>query len=521
MLAFALMVKRSLGSGRAFGLLLLTLLATACATRAPEIPAPFAILFIDGGTGRPVPLVEVRTTNGIRLYSDNEGYVAFQEPELMDRPVYFTVRSDGYHLPVDDADADPAAITPLTAPGATLTVALERTQPAERLQRLTGQGRTRHREIATGVPGAAGPPGGVMGQDTTMAVRHGDVVRWFWGDTLAADGPLGNFGTASATTPWPVSVETGITFDYAVDAAGFTRPMFEDGDGAVWVHGVTTVADATGRERIAAHYARHRTLVRTTEQGIALFDDAGERFEPVRVLARNEIRHPAGQAFRQAVDGTDYIYFATPFPRLRVRARLADLLDPMTYESYTCIGADGAVERDGAGHAVWRWRRGAAPLGPSAEAGLIAAGRLDAADAHWQPVDAESGEAIVLHAGSVRWNPYRSRFVMIANRAGAPDSNLGDVYYAESRTPEGPWQRAVRIATHTHYAFYNPVQHDFLDEAGGRVIFFEGTYSHTFSTTEEPVPRYDYNQLLYRLDLSDPRLAPAHVPDRPERIRTM
>ncbi|MGD8831398.1 MAG: hypothetical protein PVF57_12415, partial [Pseudomonadales bacterium] len=83
------------------------------------------------------------------------------------------------------------------------------------------------------------------------------------------------------------------------------------------------------------------------------------------------------------------------------------------------------------------------------------------------------------------------------------------------------WQRAVRIATHTHYAFYNPVQHDFLDEAGGRVIFFEGTYSHTFSTTEEPVPRYDYNQLLYRLDLSDPRLAPAHVPDRPERIRTM
>src|SRR5262249_10991329 len=45
---------------------------------------------------------------------------------------------------------------------------------------------------------------------------------------------------------------------------------------------------------------------------------------------------------------------------------------------------------------------------------------------------------------------------------------------------------------------------------------FEGTYSHTFSGNQNPTPRYDYNQLMYRLDLADPRLAlPQAVADPP------
>ena len=38
-------------------------------------------------------------------------------------------------------------------------------------------------------------------------------------------------------------------------------------------------------------------------------------------------------------------------------------------------------------------------------------------------------------------------------------------------------------------------------------IFFEGTYTHTFSGNAQMTPRYDYNQIMYKLDLSDPRLA--------------
>ena len=49
----------------------------------------------------------------------------------------------------------------------------------------------------------------------------------------------------------------------------------------------------------------------------------------------------------------------------------------------------------------------------------------------------------------------------------------------------------------------------FFDEEGGRYIYFEGTYSFTFSGRQARTPLYDYNQMLYRLDLDDPRLKAA------------
>lgn len=45
-----------------------------------------------------------------------------------------------------------------------------------------------------------------------------------------------------------------------------------------------------------------------------------------------------------------------------------------------------------------------------------------------------------------------------------------------------------------------------MAEKGGRFVYFEGTYSTTFSRDAEPTPRYDYNQIMYRLDLTHPRL---------------
>ena len=41
---------------------------------------------------------------------------------------------------------------------------------------------------------------------------------------------------------------------------------------------------------------------------------------------------------------------------------------------------------------------------------------------------------------------------------------------------------------------------------GGRVIYLEGSYVNTFSGNPHPTPYYEYNQIMYRLDLSDPRL---------------
>ncbi len=48
----------------------------------------------------------------------------------------------------------------------------------------------------------------------------------------------------------------------------------------------------------------------------------------------------------------------------------------------------------------------------------------------------------------------------------------------------------------------------FFDQEGGRLIYFEGTFTKTFSRTKVGVPRYDYNTIMYRLDLADKRLTP-------------
>ena len=83
------------------------------------------------------------------------------------------------------------------------------------------------------------------------------------------------------------------------------------------------------------------------------------------------------------------------------------------------------------------------------------------------------------------------------------------MWYAESTAPDGPWGKAVKVASHPRYSYYNPIHHGFLNKEGGKVIYFEGTYTLEFSGNPIAPARYDYNQLMYRLDLSDERLAPA------------
>jgi hypothetical protein len=83
---------------------------------------------------------------------------------------------------------------------------------------------------------------------------------------------------------------------------------------------------------------------------------------------------------------------------------------------------------------------------------------------------------------------------------------LGEIWYSEADAPEGPWRWARKIVTHEKYSFYNPVQHDFFDQEGGKSIYFQGTYTTTFSRNGDPTPRYEYNQMMYRLNLGDERL---------------
>jgi len=80
------------------------------------------------------------------------------------------------------------------------------------------------------------------------------------------------------------------------------------------------------------------------------------------------------------------------------------------------------------------------------------------------------------------------------------------VYYSEALAPEGPWSCVKKVVHHEKYNFYNVVHHPFFDKDGGRVIYFEGTYTTTFIDGAQPTPLYEYNQIMYKLSLDDPRL---------------
>ena len=155
----------------------------------------------------------------------------------------------------------------------------------------------------------------------------------------------------------------------------------------------------------------------------------------------------------------------------------------------------------------YEWRPAAEPVDGAVEQRLIESGRLKAEQARFLPVDVDSGKAVLMHRGTVRWNAYRNRWILIAGQVGG-SSQLGEIWYAEATHPTGPWRRAKKIVSHDRYSFYNPVHHAFFDQEGGRVIYFEGTYTSTFSGNPVATPRYDYNQIMYRLDLADPRLGP-------------
>jgi hypothetical protein len=124
-------------------------------------------------------------------------------------------------------------------------------------------------------------------------------------------------------------------------------------------------------------------------------------------------------------------------------------------------------------------------------------------------VAATDGSKLTPHSGSIVWNAFRERWVGIFMQTFGKPSAFGEVWYAEADSPYGPWGPAVKVLSHKNYTFYGPRFHPEFTPPDSPVLLFEGTYTAAFADRPEPTPRYDYNQILYRLDLDDPQLAPA------------
>lgn len=553
-------------------------LAEPASQRVPSAHGYFGLRAIDAQTGRGIPLVELRTVHEVSYWTDSAGWAAIGDPELMNRQVYFHIRSHGYRLPADGFGF--RGVRLLVRPGGRTTIQLQRQNIAERLYRITGAGIYRD-SMLLGEPVPAQTPlvrADVAGQDSVQAVVYRGQIYWFWGDTNRLAYPLGNFRTTGAVSP--LSGQAGFDPNTAVPLEYFTGPdgrcknmcPFEPAEGMIWIDGLVVVPDPKEGEKLLAHYARMKSLGEMLEHGLAVWDDQKQEFRlwirfPKSAANRTLLGHPflyregagpdvpagsasspvseampqGGKPSASDVEGAQssasggqkrlYIYCGLAFPNIRVRASLEALADPDQYETWTCLAEDAPtprpkedaahrqatsysgsqpvfppVQRDQTGRPVWRWSRKAPPINPALELRLLKAGILRPEETYFLPVDVQTGKPVEIHSGSVRWNPWRKRWIFIGVQQGGSSSFLGEVWYAEAQSPVGPWRRAVKILTHDRYSFYNPVHHDFLDQQGSRIIFFEGTYSHTFSGNPTPTPRYDYNQIMYRLDLADPRL---------------
>lgn len=498
---------------RATAACLLLLLLLRGTTAAAE--APFIIKVVDQATGRGVPLVELRTVNDVSWYSDSNGIVAFHEPGVMGQRVFFHVSSHGYEYPKDGFGFRGKALD--LQPGGSAELKIQRRNIAERLYRVTGGGIYRESLLA-GRPVPLQQPvlnGQVFGQDSVVNAVFRKRLYWFWGDTNRPAYPLGNYNVPGATSRLPadggLDPETGVDLTYFVDEKGFAKSTCRmPGEGPTWIGGLVVLKDGD-RERLFAGYLKVRGNFDIYQRGLVEFDPEQNEFKHSLTFPLDAPAHPDGHPFHHQVNGVDYVYFATPFPRTRVKADPASLQNLAEYETFTCLKAgtprdQEEVERDAAGRPVYAWKKNTPPPAPKIVARLTKSGKLKADEVQPRLRDFETGKPVQAHGGSVYWNRYRQRWVMITVEVGGT-SHLGEVWFAEADTPTGPWNFARKIVTHEKYSFYNPKQHPFFDKEDGRVIFFEGTYTHTFSGNTFQTPRYDYNQMMYKLDLAEPRLA--------------
>ncbi len=433
---------------------------------------PCQVNVVDEENGWPVPLIELRTTHQMRSITDNAGIIALDAPELMNRETWFDIVGHGYGVRPDGFGMRGVRITP--TPGGTVTVKVKREIIAKRLGRLTGAGLfAESQKLGKDLDW---PESGVFGCDSVQNAVHRGKLFWAWGDTTMPQYPLGIFHMTSATTAIQplTSFEPPVRlkFEYYRDAKGAPRGVaVMPGSGPTWVSAYVSLPDKTGSPRLVGTYVKIKPPMEAYETGLCVWNDATSSFEQHRVLwtksdqAPKQPPAPDGHpAFWKDADGKEWVLFGNPLPNLRC---------PPTFEAWS-------------DPAKWEILRPQETL-----------------------ASAENGAPVKPHTGSIAWNPFRKRWVTVFMEVFGKPSPFGELWYAESAVPTGLWGKAVKVVTHQNYTFYNPRLHPEFTEANSPILIFEATYTATFADRPHPTPRYDYNQVLYRLDLNDPALAGA------------
>ncbi len=447
-------------------------------TNAADRLAPCRIEVREKATGWPVPLVELRTTHNVRLMTDNSGVIAFDLPELMGVETWFDVFGHGYEVPKDGFGMRGVRLTPKS--GEVIRVELNRTIIARRLGRLTGAGLFAESQQLGLEP--AGGESGVLGCDSVQNAVYRGKLFWVWGDTTMANYPLGIFNATSATTPIQplASFEPPLKlrFDHFRDRTGRVRGVANiPGEGPTWISAYVSLPDKAGEPHLVGSYMKVKPPLDAYEWGLCVWNEKAEQLERLKILWTKSESNPkppplpdGHPAFWKDAAGREWVLFGNPLPTLRC---------PATFEAWQDA-------------ATWETIKPQASL-----------------------VSANNGRPVKPHSGSIAWNPWRKRWVTVFMEAFGKPSAFGELWYAEAATPTGPWGPSVKIISNENYTFYNPRIHPEFTATNSPVMIFEGTFTQQFADRPPPTPRYDYNQILYRLDLDDPKLKPAQPANPP------
>ena len=534
---------------RVLGLIALTFYFGADATEAT--PPPFYIQVVDQETGRGVPLVLITTQDWVVWWTDSNGIATISESDLQPDPstgrsgdLWIYVSTWGYTDPANDPDAEFPGHGITVTPGSSARIELQRDILAERLYRFTGMGVFQDSLLAgietplADVTHAAN----VAGQDSTQVAVYKERAMYIFGDTLLRFDPFGVFSSTGASTTLDVNASSFLELEYFSSDNG-TSPaqMVPVDDWFTWVQAFATLNPGTESESLLGFWATHDgDSMDTTAYGSMAWDEEAGYFQLLLnftasaqtqyctnpncsyVLwegAHSLVATASGEPCNASDPGA-FVYLACPTPLVRFPARAEAFQSFDLWESYTPLKegetlaqTDPQLERDtDTGDLVYGWKLGTGALGPDDETSFIDRGLMTRAESmFWDAtVDAKTGATLTLSGGDIQWSDHRQRWVYISQRN---DDWEGEVWYAEAATLVGPYDRAVKVISHDDdddtcehdlgsYTFYNVVQLPFAAE--GSAIYVSGTFDAATdmeNSARANVPRYDYNNILYRLDL--------------------
>jgi hypothetical protein len=419
---------------------------------------------------------------------------------------------------------------------------------------------------AAGQDGLLDRASGVIGQDTVMTAVFGGRAFWLWGDTACPRSARQNnceaFGmhTVGATSCISSSSNSS-SAECDVSLAPALRYFVNDSDAAfphmapmaplppleqnTWLAGLAVIDDPAGppgnRQLLFANYyknpgdafAANDDSTRTAAKpitGMAQWDASLARFVPagpawpadaddfLNGAHTAQVLSPRDAAARPA-----YVYYgghSVLNPPIRVLATPAAMANYSAFEEFDAASGEWqpvAVARK----AKARYRETAATTvvrfvgGGKLDLGRLPPGPSGAGQRRGQGPNQPWSQ---WGAGSVNYNAHAGAYLFFGH-----GGNGSFVAFGEAFT--GPWVNGSWVSSHnaSGASCYNALHLPHMDLLGGRLVHFACTYTAMWSETvgngqswtsclfglnnrrdcAPVVPRYEYNNLIYRVDLGD------------------